>query len=50
MAVLAHLGAHLNNSHRALPGEVLPLVIHATIYAALGLIVLRFSSLSGQGS
>jgi CAAX protease family protein len=41
LAVLAHVGAHLNNSHRALPHEVLPLVAHASVYAALGLFVMR---------
>lgn len=45
LAVLAHVGAHLNNSHRALPGEVLPAVVHAIVYAGLGLIVMRGSSL-----
>jgi len=41
LAVAAHWGAHLNNSHRALPDDVVPLVAHAIIYAALGLFVLR---------
>lgn len=41
LAVLAHFGAHLNNSHRALPEDVLPAVVHAIIYAALGLFVMR---------
>lgn len=39
--VLAHWGAHLNNSHRALPADALPLVIHAIVYAALGLWLMR---------
>jgi hypothetical protein len=37
LAVVAHVGVHLNNSHRALPDEVLPLVAHAVVYAGLGL-------------
>lgn len=41
VAVVAHLGAHVNNSNLALPGEVLPLVVHAVVYAALGLAFLR---------
>ena len=41
LAVCAHLGAHLNNSHRALPAEVLPLVAHAIVYGALGLFAMR---------
>jgi uncharacterized protein len=47
LAVLAHLAAHLNNSHRALPGEVLPLVVHAVVYGALGLALMR-GSLAGR--
>jgi membrane protease YdiL (CAAX protease family) len=41
VAVIGHFAAHLNNSHRALPHEVLPLVVHAIVYAALGLFVMR---------
>ena len=41
LAVLAHLGAHLNNSNTALPDEVVPLVAHAIVYAGLGLLVMR---------
>lgn len=41
LMVLAHLGAHLNNSHRALPDEVAPLVAHAIVYGGLGLVVMR---------
>ena len=43
LAVLAHVGAHLNNSHSALPNEILPLVVHTIVYAGLGLIVMRES-------
>jgi uncharacterized protein len=39
--VAAHVGAHLNNSHAALPGDVIPLVVQAIIYAALGLLLMR---------
>ncbi len=42
LVVLAHLGAHLNNSHAALRGEVLPLVVHAIVYAAIGLAAATF--------
>lgn len=41
IAVLAHVGAHLNNSHKALPHDVLPLVTHAVVYAALGFATMR---------
>jgi membrane protease YdiL (CAAX protease family) len=37
-AVACHWGAHLNNSHRALPGDDAPLLLHAIIYAALGIL------------
>lgn len=41
LAVLAHLGAHLDNSHRALPADVVPLIVHAIVYGALGLLLVR---------
>ena len=34
-------GAHLDNSHRALPGDVVPLIAQAIVYAALGLYFMR---------
>lgn len=43
LAAVAHLGAHLNNSHRALPDDVAPLVAHAIVYGALGLALMRAS-------
>jgi uncharacterized protein len=43
--VLAHWGAHLNNSHRALPDEVVPLVAHTIVYAALGVFAMRARAL-----
>jgi hypothetical protein len=48
LATLAHLGAHLNNSHRALPDEVVPLLTHAIVYAALGLLVMRGALSTGR--
>lgn len=44
VAVLAHLGAHLNNSHAALPADVLPAVVHAVVYAGLGYAAMRRTS------
>jgi len=41
LVVFAHLAAHLNNSHRALPNDSVPLIAHAIIYGALGLFVMR---------
>jgi len=43
VVILAHWCAHLNNSHRALPGDMVPLLVHATILAALGLFAMRRS-------
>lgn len=41
LAALAHFGAHLNNSHTALPDDAVPLVVHAILFAAIGLALLR---------
>lgn len=41
LAVLAHVGGHLNNSHVALPADAIPVVVHAIVYAGLGLALLR---------
>jgi hypothetical protein len=53
-AVAAHLGLHLNNSHVALPGDVLPLLCQSILFAALGLAVLRdrraFPELTAMGA
>jgi len=48
LVILGHLAAHLNNSHRALPGDVTPLIVHAIIYAAMGLFLMR-GALPGGG-
>lgn len=37
VAVLAHAGAHLNNSHLALPGNATPLVVHTIAFVALAI-------------
>jgi membrane protease YdiL (CAAX protease family) len=39
IAVLAHLGLHLNNSHAALPGDVVPLLCHSIVFATIGVAV-----------
>lgn len=41
VAVLAHMGAHLNNSHAPLPVDTLPLLVHTVIYAGLGFACMR---------
>jgi uncharacterized protein len=50
LVVLAHIGAHLNNSHAALPDSVLPAVVHAVIYAAIGYAVLAPAVLRSRGA
>jgi membrane protease YdiL (CAAX protease family) len=41
VVVAAHWGAHLDNSHRALPADIVPLIVQAIVYAALGLYFMR---------
>lgn len=44
IAVLAHVGSHLNNSHAALPADTLPLLVHTVVYAGLGFATMRRSA------
>jgi membrane protease YdiL (CAAX protease family) len=41
LAVLTHVGAHLNNPGHAMPARWAPMVIHAAAYALLAVILLR---------
>lgn len=40
IAVLLHLGVHLNNSHLALPGDAAPLIVHTIGWVLLALALL----------
>lgn len=42
LAILAHVGAHLSNTHQALPGHVTPFALHTAGYVvvALGLVLI----------
>lgn len=50
IAVLAHVGSHLNNSHAALPADTLPLLVHTVVYAALGFITMRGAAFERSGA
>ncbi|HEY2515222.1 MAG TPA: type II CAAX endopeptidase family protein [Polyangiaceae bacterium] len=41
LAVLTHVGAHLNNPAHALPGRATPVVIHAASYGLLAALLVR---------
>lgn len=40
MAILAHMGVHLNNPNQVLPGTVTPFWINVVVYTLLGILVL----------
>jgi membrane protease YdiL (CAAX protease family) len=40
LAVLAHVGAHLNNPGHALPGRSMPIVLHSVAYVALAAVLI----------
>jgi membrane protease YdiL (CAAX protease family) len=42
LAVLAHVGAHLNNPGHALPARSLPMVIHTIAYVVLAVALVTF--------
>ena len=39
IAVLTHMGAHINNSNKALPGNTTPLILHTIAYCIAAVIV-----------
>ena len=48
LAILAHMGAHLNNSHQSLPGNTTPLVVHTIVFSILALALVLGDSKSWQ--
>lgn len=41
VAVLLHLGSHLNNSHKALPGSLTPMLLHTAAFVLFAAVVWR---------
>jgi membrane protease YdiL (CAAX protease family) len=40
IAILLHMGAHLNNSHLALPANSLPAYVHSVVYVVVALLLI----------
>jgi membrane protease YdiL (CAAX protease family) len=50
LAVLAHVGAHLNNTNRALPANVTPVVIHTVAFAVAALVIVALDPSLGRST
>ena len=48
LAVLAHVGAHLNNPGHAMPGRSRPMVLHAAAYVALAVLLIALDRAAWQ--
>jgi uncharacterized protein len=49
LAYLTHVGAHLNNSHAALPSNLTPLLVHTVAYVGLASLVAVFDRTMSVG-
>jgi len=50
LVVLAHAGAHLNNTQRTLPADATPLALHTAAYVALALVLIARNPTLGRAS